>query len=71
LAAAGLAVVGGTALFRLVEDRRAAAIFETLCRHGILARPIPERPQWLRFGLPPDAEAEARLAHALREATGR
>ncbi|MEQ8965366.1 MAG: threonine-phosphate decarboxylase CobD [Azospirillaceae bacterium] len=70
LAAAGLAVVGGTDLFRLVEDARAPAIAAALGRAGLHVRDFARFPDRLRFGLPPDAEAEARLAEALAAATG-
>lgn len=68
LAARGLEVVGGTSLYRLVRDRRAGKLYEAMARRGILARPFDARPDWLRFGLPPGEEAEARLAEALAEA---
>jgi cobalamin biosynthetic protein CobC len=66
LAAAGLEPLGGTDLFRLAAHAEAPALFEQLCRDGILVRRFPERPQWLRFGLPPDAAAEQRLTGSLR-----
>lgn len=65
LAVAGLRVAGGTDLFSLVEDPRAAGIHEDLCRSRILVRPFDYAPHWLRFGLAPDAAADARLAAAL------
>ena len=65
LAGAGLAVAGGTGLFSLVDHAKAAAIHEGLCRHHILVRPFDYNPRWLRFGLAPDAAADARLAAAL------
>ena len=65
LAAAGLAVIGGTDLFRLVADADAAALFEHLARTGILVRPFADQPHWLRFGLPGDDAAFARLEAAL------
>ena len=34
-------------------------------RAGILVRDFPERPDWLRFGLPPDEAAWDRLKAAL------
>lgn len=66
LHAAGLTVVGGTPLFRLVEHADAAALFTRLAQAGIWTRPFAARPDWLRLGLPPDAAALARLAAALR-----
>ena len=68
LAGAGLAVAGGTGLFSLVDHAGAAAIHEGLCRHHILVRPFDYNPRWLRFGLAPDVESDARLAAALAQA---
>jgi cobalamin biosynthetic protein CobC len=65
LASAGLTVAGGTDLFSLVEDPRAAEIHEGLCRRHVLVRPFDYAPRWLRIGLAPDAAADARLADAL------
>lgn len=53
LSRAGLEVVGGTSLFRLVSSPKAERIFERLCRQGVLTRPFAHRPNWLRIGLPP------------------
>jgi cobalamin biosynthesis protein CobC len=68
LESAKLAVVGGTALFRLVRHRHAADWFKTLCAAGILTRPFQEQPEWLRFGIPPAPEAWTRLEAALAKA---
>ena len=65
LAEAGLTVVGGTALFRLVSDKRASQVFGRLGKAGIFVRRFSERPDWLRFGLPPDRAALDRLRAAL------
>jgi cobalamin biosynthesis protein CobC len=65
LAAGGLAVVGGTPLFRLVHTPAADALFHHLGRAGILVRRFPERPEWLRFGLPGSEKAWRRLFCAL------
>ena len=67
LAAHGLAAVGKTSLFRLVRHRDAPAIAAALGRAGILVRDFPERPDWLRFGLPPDEAAWTRLEAALAD----
>lgn len=64
---AGLRAIGGCDLFRLVETPDAAALFERLARQGILTRPFDYAPDWLRFGLPRDASALARLETALRD----
>lgn len=52
LQVAGLTIVGGTCLFRLVTCD-AAAWHDHLARHGILTRRFEAQPHWLRFGLPP------------------
>jgi cobalamin biosynthetic protein CobC len=62
---AGLGVAGGTPLFRLAAHPQAPAINRALLRHGIYVRAFPERPEWLRFGLPVDASAAARLRRVL------
>jgi cobalamin biosynthetic protein CobC len=66
LAQAGLQVVGGTSLFRLVETARADALFRHLGGAGIFVRRFEERPAWLRFGLPGSEQGWRRLAAALR-----
>jgi cobalamin biosynthetic protein CobC len=65
LAAAGLPVVGGTSLFRLVEHPDARGRADRLGRAGIYVRRFPARPDRLRFGLPGHARAWRRLADAL------
>lgn len=65
LATHGLEARGHCPLFRLVETNDAPAIFERLARAGILVRPFDDEPRWLRFGLPPGADAVARLDDAL------
>lgn len=65
LTAAGLDVVGGTSLFRLVRTAAANDLFHHLGRAGILVRRFDEHPPWLRFGLPADEEAWRRLRTAL------
>ncbi|MFS8148890.1 threonine-phosphate decarboxylase CobD [Rhizobium sp. BR 249] len=66
LAGAGLRIAGGTALFTLVADIRAGDIYTHLCRHHILVRKFDYAPDWLRFGLTPDAAADRRLGEALQ-----
>jgi len=66
-----VAVIGGTDLFRLAATKDAARLFDRLCRHGIFVRRFDAAPDWLRFGLPADAAAAARLDAALAgEAAG-
>jgi len=67
---AGLGVVGGTDLFRLVESEQAPALYEILGCAGILTRPFVYNARWLRFGLPGREEDWARLQAALAEVGG-
>lgn len=62
---AGFEIVGGTILFRLGRHPEAAALFNRLCRAGILTRPFQARPGLLRFGIPHRALDWARLVEAL------
>jgi cobalamin biosynthesis protein CobC len=74
---AGLAIVGGTTLFRLARadaaagrgtaasERTADATFRHLAQHGILTRPFSSDASLLRFGLPADEAQWQRLAIAL------
>lgn len=64
LTGAGLEIVGGTSLFRLAATPDAAARFVALARRGVLARPFPDQPTWLRFGIPKPKDWP-RLAAAL------
>ncbi|MDP9837342.1 cobalamin biosynthetic protein CobC [Neorhizobium huautlense] len=64
LVSAGLKIVGGTSLFRLVTHSNASALFEQLGEAGILVRSFAERPKTLRFGLP-SGEGWARLTNLL------
>jgi cobalamin biosynthetic protein CobC len=58
-------VVGGTALFRLLETPDAALLFAHFGRHGIYVRRFQNQSNWLRLGLPGDADAWRRLEAAL------
>lgn len=62
---AGLKKVGGTDLFVLVRHFQAAFIHKRLCEHRILVRKFDYQADWLRFGLPRDEDARARLKTAL------
>ena len=64
---AGLALLGGTSLFRLCATPHAASWFTHLARHGILVRPFAPQPDWLRFGLPGTEAEWARLEAALQQ----
>jgi cobalamin biosynthetic protein CobC len=63
----GLAVAGGTSLFRLVRTPGAVALYDQMGKAGILVRRYAEHPDWLRFGLPPDEPAWQRLREALSD----
>ena len=65
LAARGIAVDGGTSLFRHVTTGDAARLFEALGTAGILVRNFSSRPHTLRFGLPGGEDAWRRLEQAL------
>jgi cobalamin biosynthetic protein CobC len=67
LVTAGLDVLGGTALFRLVRTPAAMELFGYLGRAGIFVRCFVENPALLRFGLPADEPQWQRLAAALAE----
>jgi cobalamin biosynthesis protein CobC len=65
LTGSGLRILGGTALFRLVEVPAATALFEHLGRAGIWVRGFTDAPAWLRFGIPGDQTEWKRLQAAL------
>ena len=65
LSASGLRVVGGTALFRLIEDSAASEMFERLGRAGIFVRRFHDHPDRLRFGVPGTAQDLQTLKRAL------
>jgi len=60
---AGLVILGGTSLYRLVEAPPGTA--QRLGEAGILVREFTFWPNRLRIGLPPNETASARLAAAL------
>lgn len=65
LSEAGFEIAGGTSLFRLVRHADAARLHALLARQLIWCRSFDGARDLLRFGLPPDAAALARLAAAL------
>ncbi|QPC86639.1 threonine-phosphate decarboxylase [Mesorhizobium sp. NBSH29] len=71
LQAHGVAVAGGTNLFRFVQVDEAQALFVTLGQHGIFVRNFDWRSDVLRFGLPGNEVEWQRLAEALDNWTGR
>ena len=64
LAAHRLAVAGGTDLFVLVKDDRAATVHEALARQGVWTRVFDEMSTWMRIGLPAPDQFD-RLERAL------
>ncbi|CAN7375338.1 threonine-phosphate decarboxylase CobD [Bosea sp. LjRoot9] len=58
-------IVGGTALFRLLETGNAPALFAHLGRHGLYVRRFQNDARRLRFGLPGQASEWTRLEAAL------
>lgn len=64
---AGLRILGGTALFRLVEHPRCPALFEALAQSAILVRRFSDEPSRLRFGIPGDDASFERLESALAQ----
>ena len=66
LEAAGLRILGGTALFRLAAYDAPTELFVRLVSQGILTCPFRDRSA-LRFGLPHGEEEFSRLRHALHK----
>ncbi len=67
---AGLDIVGGTTLFRLIRTDAASALFHHLGRAGILTRAFPDHATRLRFGLPAAEPDWQRLQIAMAEFRG-
>lgn len=65
LTQAGLDVVGGTALYRLVRLQQARSLFDALGEAGILVRSFGFDERALRIGLPGDDAGFSRLERAL------
>lgn len=63
----GVAVAGGTTLFRYLRLADAPGLFSTLGERGILLRHFSESPQVLRAGLPGSQEEWQRLESALAD----
>jgi cobalamin biosynthetic protein CobC len=62
---AGLEIVGGTDLFKLVRHSKAAGLYEHLAASHILVRKFDYAGDWLRIGLAPDEYGDRRLAAAI------
>jgi len=71
LAAADLAVIGGTSLFRLVQAPMASALFRHLGQAGIYVRCFPDNAHWLRFGLPGSPRQWRRFDQAMKSVGAR
>jgi cobalamin biosynthetic protein CobC len=67
LTGSGLELIGGTALFRLVQSSAASELFRHLGRAGILTRVFPEHATWIRFGLPAAEQDWQRLQIAMAD----
>jgi cobalamin biosynthetic protein CobC len=65
LANAGLDIIGGTDLFKLVRHPDAGNLYEHLARSHILVRRFDYAGDWLRIGLTPDEQGDRRLARAI------
>ncbi|WP_236108606.1 threonine-phosphate decarboxylase CobD [Zavarzinia marina] len=65
MTAAGFTLIGGCRLFRLFARDDAGAWFQRFAEAGILTRPFPFRPDWLRLGVPGNDDGFARLAGVL------
>lgn len=66
LAGRGIAVAGGTLLFRYIRHPQAQAIFDVLGRNGVFIRRFEDRPEDLRIGLPAE-DQWGRLERALQD----
>lgn len=66
LAESGLAVAGGTPLFRFLRTPKAEGLFNALGQDGIIVRNFSGDPQALRIGLPGDDDDFDRLSRSLR-----
>ena len=65
ISGAGLEIIGGTDLFKLVRHPRARDLYEHLARSHILVRRFDYAGDWLRVGLTPDEQGDRRLAQAV------
>lgn len=65
-----LELIGNASLFVTARIEAARCVHDRLCAAGILVRAFDAMPDMLRFGLPPDAAAEARLDQALSSIVG-
>ena len=61
----GLAIAGGTPLFRLLESDNAFELHQRLATEGIWTRTFDYAPNWLRLGIPGSEASFERLERAL------
>jgi len=61
----GITILGGTALFTLVQHNESEQLWNHLASKRILTRPFPGKPDWLRLGLPKGQPQMSRLDKAL------
>ena len=59
-------VVGGTCLFRTADFPDGPGLYRRLAEAEIAVRRFAERPERLRFGLPPDKTGWCRLSRVLK-----
>lgn len=59
-------IVGGTCLFRTADLPDGPGLYRRLAEAGIAVRRFAERPERLRFGLPPDKTGWCRLSRVLK-----
>lgn len=64
---AGLQIIGGTTLCRLIEHPRSLQLYEALGQGAVLVRRFPEQPARLRFGIPGDDASFERLENILAQ----
>ncbi|MFC6791892.1 threonine-phosphate decarboxylase CobD [Methylobacterium komagatae] len=62
----GGCLVGGTRLFRTADFPDGSGLYRRLAEAGIAVRRFAERPERLRFGLPPDKDAWCRLSRVMK-----
>ncbi|WP_448658784.1 aminotransferase class I/II-fold pyridoxal phosphate-dependent enzyme [Sphingomonas sp. CJ99] len=67
----GLAIIGQTPFFTLIEHVDRDALFAHLLCHGVLSRPFADEPCWLRLGLPGTESDWARLEKSLADWSAR
>lgn len=67
----GLAIIGQTPFFTLIDHAERDALFAHLLYHGVLSRPFADQPRWLRLGLPGTEADWTRLEKSLADWSAR